>query len=458
MRPFAILGLAAATFSGAAAAAQTPPEPPPQADSKSTSQQDDFSKALDQEIAKSSKGEAATGTPTLNLPGNAQLSLLDISLDVLSSVGTSTEQNDSLSTLQLGDHDPNRRGFRLNQAELSGTGAVDPYFNGEAHIVYSIDSESGETGVELEEAFFTTQSLPYDLQLKGGQYFTEFGRLNSIHPHAWDFEDQPVILGRIFGGDGMRGPGARLSWLAPTPWFSELYFGVQNADGEQMTSFLANSDATLPGGHVPDPDRTERSLADYAYTGRILESWDLRDDVVTQFGLSGAWGPNAAGSGTRTSVYGADLKVKWQPPRNDDGWPFVIWQSEVLRRNYGTDTQFVDPDGIPASGDEFTAPGGTMYDTGLYSYLLWGFERDWITGLRYEYATASGPSAIPRDTDPLRDDRTRLSGLLIWQPTHFSRVSLQYNYDIAEHLAQHDAHSVWLRIEFLWGKHPAHKY
>lgn len=38
----------------------------------------------------------------------------------------------------------------------------------------------------------------------------------------------------------MRAPGARLSWLAPTPNYTELLVAVQNANGEQMTSFLAN--------------------------------------------------------------------------------------------------------------------------------------------------------------------------------------------------------------------------
>jgi hypothetical protein len=89
--------------------------------------------------------------------------------------------------------------------------------------------------------------------------------------------------------------------------------------------------------------------------------------------------------------------------------------------------------------------------------LLWGFERDWIAGMRFEQATSSGPTSFPKEQDPLRDDRTRISPLLIWQPTHFSRLSLQFNYDIADHLS-HNESSIWLRIEFLIGSHPAHKY
>ncbi|HET6165002.1 MAG TPA: hypothetical protein VFG37_15130 [Planctomycetota bacterium] len=449
-----------ASLCGLVNAQETPPQsPPPAAPPVAPAAQDDFSKALDQELGKapSSANPAKPSTPAaVDLPGGAQLKLLDISLDVLASLAGSTERSSEMQNLQLGDHDPNRRGFRLNQAEISLQGAVDPYFTAEMHLVTSIESDTGDTGVELEEAFFTTSALPYGLQIKGGQYLTEFGRINSTHPHAWDFVDQPVIFGRVFGGDGMRSPGARVSWLAPTPWYSELIVGVQNADGPQMTSFLGNADTTFPGGQVQN-NRELRSGGDLMYNARLLQSWDTGDSVVTQFGMSGAVGPNAAGASTGTSILGADLKIKWQPPKNDDGWPFVIWQTEALRRNLGSDTQAVDPDGIPASGDEFTAPGGTTHDTGGYTYLLWGFERDWIAGLRYELATASGPSALPREDDPLRDDRQRISPLLIWQPTHFSRVSLQYNLDFADHLS-HDASSIFLRIEFLIGSHPAHKY
>jgi hypothetical protein len=135
--------------------------------------------------------------------GDTTFQLIDISLDVLFAVGFSTETDESLQTLQGGGHDPRKRGFTLQQAELSLSGAVDPYFNAESHIVFFIDPLTGETEVELEEAFFTTLSLPYTLQFKGGFYLTEFGLINPTHPHAWEWLDQPIINTRIFGADGM---------------------------------------------------------------------------------------------------------------------------------------------------------------------------------------------------------------------------------------------------------------
>ncbi|HWR21429.1 MAG TPA: hypothetical protein VN444_06165, partial [Verrucomicrobiae bacterium] len=150
--------------------------------------------------------------------GETTFRLIDISLDALFAAGTSTKREDSIRRLQGGDHDPRKRGFTVQQVELSLTGAVDPYLTGEAHIIYLIDPEVGETRVELEEAFLTTQALPYGLQLKAGHFFTEFGLINPVHPHAWDWLDQPIINTRLFGPDGLRQTGVRLGWLTPLPW------------------------------------------------------------------------------------------------------------------------------------------------------------------------------------------------------------------------------------------------
>lgn len=409
---------------------------------------DRFNQALEQALQQQSPPGGVAPAPTLRL--------LDLSLDALINAGSSTERDESIEQLQGGGHDPKQRGFTLSQLELSALGAVDPFFQFESHLVYFISPE-GESEFEVEEVFARSATLPHGLQLKVGQYFTEFGRINSQHPHAWDFIDQPIIHSRVFGPDGMRAPGARLSWLAPLPWFAELYLGLQNSRGETMASFRGTEEEEAPGGRMV-AERVTRSLADFAWSTRLLQSFDLSDETVSLFGLSGAWGPSGAGASTRSALYGADLKLKWQPKQNEAGWPFVILQGEAIRRVYGTELQQFDPDGTPASGDEFALPGDTLHDTGFYSYLLWGFRRDWAAGLRWELARASGAGVDPRADDALRDDRQRFSPMVVWHPSHFSRVRLQYNLDVADHLAHGRAHSVWLGFEFVVGNHPAHTY
>ena len=41
-------------------------------------------------------------------------------------------------------------------------------------------------GVDVEEAYLTTLSLPAGLQVRAGKLFSPFGRLNQQHPHVWE--------------------------------------------------------------------------------------------------------------------------------------------------------------------------------------------------------------------------------------------------------------------------------
>ncbi len=193
----------------------------------------------------------------LTLNASKSSSPLQIGLSGLFSAGGSDVNNEALSNLQAGGHDPNKNGFTVQNIELSIGATVDAYFDAQTNIIFLINAE-GETVVELEESFFTTRSLPWGLQIKGGQYFTEFGRQNKQHPHTWAFVDQPVVLSRFFGGDGLRSQGGRASWLIPTDWYSELYLGVQNAKGETATSFLNAPEEDI-GGHTLI-DRSTRRL------------------------------------------------------------------------------------------------------------------------------------------------------------------------------------------------------
>lgn len=405
--------------------------------------------------------------------GPAEMRLIDVSFDVLSAVGSSTVGGQELRDLQGGAHDPNRRGFTFQQGELSLAGAVDPYFFGEAHMVFT------DSSVELEEAFFLTTSLPWDLQLKGGYYLTDFGRINPVHPHAWTFQDQPFIITRMFGGDGLRSPGLEASWLAPLPWFSQVTVGMQDGDeGELTTSFL-NADGGV-GGRPPVVVDVH-NMSDFVYLARWANSWDITPEVTGLVGVSGLYGANTTGPDASTFIYGTDLTFKWRPNDNFRGWPFLVWQSEVIARDYTADWFVAGTEaGAPSGGHSHShdagaaeaeasafpnnLPGAILRDAGFYSQLTWGFHYPWALALRGEYASGAGKSVedgvlVSRENDPLRSDRARISPLLIYHPSEFSRLRLQYNYDNAKFLpGNHGASSVWLGIEFLYGTHPAHKY
>lgn len=458
-----------------------------QADAFATRIDSPLDKAIQESEAEGSQPLLASrpeGLWSRSLGGGTRLRLIDISADVLFYAGGSSKRDEALSTLQGGAHDPNKRGFTLGQAELSFSGAVDPYFRGETHLISSIDPVEGETVVELEEAFLTTTSLPYNLELEVGHFFTEFGQINPQHPHQWDWVDQPVINSRLFGGDGMRQTGFRLSALLPTPWYSSFHFGMQNANGETMPSFLGGELGGHGHGEEEEPDaghaheggeedlaevleefgdpgiggrpvieQDVRGFGDFAYLVRWTNSWDLSDSISGVVGFSGMYGPNATGRDGNTYLYGLDMKWRWNPLGNFRGYPFLTWQTEVMRRDlHAARFEGVDPD-----GDLITVPGRTLQDWGLYTQALYGFSYGWAAGVRYEYAGGNGVSIGGRQNDPFRDDRHRLAPLLVWRPSEFSRLRLQYNFDHASHLSG-SAHSVWLGFEWLYGSHAAHSF
>ena len=363
-----------------------------------------------------------------------------ISLDGLFTGGTSSDPD--VQIIETGGHDPNQRGFTVQNVELTLGAAVDPYFTGNANIVYQID-QAGESTVELEEAYLTTTSLPANLQLKAGQFFNQFGRLNATHPHAWDFADQPLVNGRFLGPDGLRGPGAQLSYLLPVPIYAEAMVSIQNGSGDTGYSFRNTPGEELFGRTIVD--RPVKRVTDLTIVPRIVGSVDLSDTQTVVLGGSGAFGANGSGENTRTSIYGLDLYYKWKPLTAESGWPFIGWQTEAMMRLY--EAGAVDDPSAPLSEQ-------TLRDRGAYTQVVWGFIRRWVGGLRFDYTAGTGGDPA---SDPERERRFRISPDVTFYPSEFSKWRLQYNLDEIQSRIN-AVHSVFLQFEFLIGEHGAHKF
>ncbi len=369
---------------------------------------------------------------------------MNISFDGLFALAGSSTRN--LNRIEVGDHDPMQRGFNARNIELALDGAVDPYFEGFANIVFKLDNDN-QTDVEVEEAFLQTTSLPFNLQVKGGQFFAAFGRINPTHPHTWDFADYPIVAGRFLGPDGLRGVGTQISWIAPVPWYSQLSLGVQNGRGETGYSFRNPGDDGMFFGRRTT-DREIRGLEDFVWIPRWENSVDLSPTQVVLAGISGAFGSNETGGNARTQIYGADLLYKWKSEKAEGGFPFVKWQTEFMYRRFEAGR------GV----NESFPVAETFNDWGLYSQVLWGFKKGWVAGIRGDYYDAED-SRFTNDLD--RQSRSRISANLTWYPTEFSKIRLQYNHDFLEDtffLAGRDVDSVFLQFEFILGAHGAHKF
>ena len=382
--------------------------------------------------------------PISVLGGGNNKNYMNISFDGLFALAGSSERH--LDHLEVGDHDPQQRGFNARNAEIAIDGAVDPYFEGFANIVLKLDNNN-ETEIELEEAFLQTTSLPFGLQLKGGQFFDAFGRINATHPHTWEFADSPLVNGRLLGPDGLRGVGAQISWTLPTPWYAQLIFAVQNGRGGTAYSFRNPGD----NGIFFDRwtiDRDASALHDMLYVPRLETSFNPSDTQTILLGASGAFGMNDTGSDNHTQIYGADFLYKWKSARAEGGFPFVKWQTEAMYRRFEAGRGLYDL--FPVEE--------TFHDWGLYSQVLWGFKKGWVVGIRGDYLHME---ESPFTTDYTRQSRSRISANLTWYPTEFSKIRLQYNHDFLEEndfLASREEDSVFFQFEFILGAHGAHKF
>src|SRR6058998_2768308 len=390
----------------------------------------------------STTGAGAALTQPITIGGGRNY--MNISFDGLFALAYSSARD--LDHIEVGDHDPQQRGFNARNIELAFDGAVDPYFEGFANIVFKLDNDN-ETEVEVEEAFMQTTSLPFNLQLKGGQFFAAFGRLNPTHPHTWDFADTPLVNGLFLGPDGLRGVGAQGSWTLPLPWYSQLIFASQNGRGSTGFSFRNPGDDGMFFDRITT-DREARGLQDFVWIPRFENSFNLSDTQTVLAGVSGAFGSNETCANSRTQIYGADLLYKWKSANAEGGFPFVKWQTEFMYRRFEAGR------GI----NESFPVAETFHDWGLYSQVLWGFKKGWVSGIRGDYLDMED-SEFTDDLD--RQSRWRISANLTWYPTEFSKIRLQYNQDSLEEnffLSGRQVESVFLQWEFILGSHGAHKF
>ena len=423
-----ILLLAGAAGSPARAQEQDPDEPdtPPDLEQQ-------LAEELQEDQPEEEEPPKKPLTREINIVSSASgKNYMQISLDGLFAAGTSTDID--VTNLELGSHDPSRRGFTVQNVEVVLNGAVDPYFTAQANIVF-VESPEGETETEVEEIYATTSSLPHNLQVKAGHFYTAFGRLNQQHPHFWDFVDQPLSHSRMFGPDNLRGSGVRASWLMPVAFYSELYLTIQNAFGETLTSFGWVEGEEAFGRTIVDT--AVRTLDDLLYVPRYAASLDLTENQTLLLGASAGLGPNGTGASASTNLYGVDLFWKWKSPRAMAGFPFLKIQSEAIRRKY----RATDP------------PAETFEDWGAYAQVAWGFKRGWVAGARYDAMGGDQGTAFP---NPFFEERERISLNVSWFPTEFSKLRLQYNHD--DRTEFEDADSIWLQFEFILGAHAAHKF
>ncbi|MBI5606011.1 MAG: hypothetical protein HY879_21975 [Deltaproteobacteria bacterium] len=344
-----------------------------------------------------------------------------------------------------------KRGFNLKVGELSLYSPVDPFFDLTATIPFT------EEGVELEEAYFATRSLPLGFQAKGGKFRSSFGRLNVQHEHAWDFTDAPLVNRAFFGEEGLIEKGVQFNWLAPTPFY--LLLGTEILQGENTASFgtngisLQKNDLTFSKDSVQQPN---------LWVAFIKSSFDL-DKLSLLGGLSYAQGQTrkAFGDGSTTQlafgdtkIYGLDLTAKYFV----DSYRYVSWQNELMYRhmnlNVGNDSAPDDPT------QSLSIFGKELKQSGFYSQLVYRFAKRWRIGARYDLLNQNDV-IIGGVKQSLPGNLDRTSAMLEFRPTEFSTLRLQFNRDNSlfdGNNMREPVNSVFLQFNMAIGAHGAHAF
>jgi len=302
-------------------------------------------------------------------------------------------------------------GLQLQEAELQILSDVDPYFR--ANALLSISQQDGKTdyGIDPEEVFLESISLPY-ITVKAGKFKMAMGKHNQLHTHAYPFVDAPLINQRLLGSEGLNENAVGVSGLIPTPWFTELT--VQGFS-------LANSNLF-----------NTYNSGDIGGLAHLKNLWDLNDDATVELGFSGAEGKNSVNQ--MASILGSDLTFKWRPAEGGK-YHALIWSTEYL---YGQRPGLAD-----ASGNSQRNLGG------LGTWLQYQFGERWWAQGRYEYVGVQRSAALPV--------ATKESALLAFLPSEFSGFRLQYDW-IQDRARTQNDHTIAFQYNVTIGAHPAHSY
>jgi hypothetical protein len=356
-------------------------------------------------------------------------SILSVFNPAIGFVGESILSYNTKPSDETGSDRPGGIDFFLRSMELNLAASVDPF--AKAYVVFnaSADPVTGEASATVEEAAIQTTSLPWNLTLKGGRFFAEFGRLSYIHDHELPFVNRPLVLDQYIGGES-KTDGLQLNFLLPITHYVSLTAGV----GDQF-------------GDTPNTVGNFRHFSELNYWGRASTYFDLTPNISLETGISALWNPNEedrAGvivqpdgstfTERRRLLVGGDLVVRYQPLRNNQ-FRSLTWGTELL---YSDNRYLV----TSPSGAESMQTVGSF---GLYSYLAYKFHRQWTAGFLFDWVE----NAQNKDAQTFA-----YSPYITWAISHWNQLRLQYIHtanNAATGLKNNDA--IYLQWAWIIGSH-----
>ncbi len=291
----------------------------------------------------------------------------------------------------------------LRELELVFGSNVDPFSRLDATISFS-DSDSPD----LEEAYLTRFGLAFHTTARIGEFKPRVGKVLGAHRDSLDTVDEPLVIQRYFGTEGMHKAGAELvkTLDLPLPITQQLVFGVmQGGNGSSGTAFGTTGKAPTIYGH----------LKNYK---------DLSDTMGLELGASYMAGSKDGNPNFESQIWAADATLIKHLNANQD----IKFQSEV----FNLDRKKT----VNANGNLW----------GAYGLLDFHFLPQWSAGFRYDYAElVNNPVTNPHKADYGE------AGYLTFFQSEFARWRVQYEHTMLA--TGKDDNTFYLQGTFAIGDH-----
>jgi len=323
---------------------------------------------------------AKTSAQSSGAPRGQFLPDIGVVTDIVASSTESTE-----------DEEGNDR-LSVREIEFIFGHDIDPYARLDTVITFS-DFEDPD----IEEAKVTYSGLPLDTTARIGRMRQKVGKATALHRDSLDTVDEPLVVQRYLGIEGLFRTGVEVSGFTPL-------------SGDQFTQELTLG--AMEGGVGEDGElfgETRRRPSGY---GHLAHFFDISDDSSFELGGTYLIGSQDDDSTAEVQAFGIDATfVHFVTPRNK----FKL-QGELYLQNRDE-----------TAGDD----GSEVYANdpyGLYVLADYRFADRWGFGARYDYVE---PTLLEEASVSSADKA--YNAMLTFHQSEFARWRLQYQYaDLAD--------------------------
>jgi len=294
----------------------------------------------------------------------------------------------------------------IRSVELSFQGYLYPTVRADSFI--ALHRHEGELEIELCEGYLSFLKLFDNFNAKLGKIHIDFGRINKLHEHSWQYVDAPLIMSTFLGEHGLVGTGGTLGYLLPvSPLFINLEAGAWK----------------IPAHHHNEEEEhecSEFSIADKVFTSKLWLSFPFGKMDELSISISGLKGSGSHFTHHQDDVIAIDGDIQFKHYFKGTG--YIVLQTEYLRFRR-------------------QVPIGTLNRNGIYSYFGIKWDKYWNTGLRYDYVESPMPD--------ISQNIHKGSFIITHNLTETFLIRAQYNYIKSEQ----EIHEGYLQIIWSIGPH-----